>query len=192
MKRMRYEYLLDIIKVVKPENSIEIGVAKGDNAVKMIQTAGFNVEYTGFDVFDWSDKEWHKLVGNGKKVLDENTIRGKLEPHCSQVDLVKGFTQDTLWDKGYSADFVFLDGDHRAEMIKGDYEAVEDSKVIVFDDYYTAPNGPFAAPEFGCNAVVDEFDWKLVTPATSKADNIRLAVYTKDKKLRSKLEEVIK
>ena len=72
MKRMRYEYLLDIIKVVKPENIIEIGVAKGDNAVKMIQTAGFNVEYTGFDVFDWSDKEWHKLVGNGKKVLDEN------------------------------------------------------------------------------------------------------------------------
>ena len=25
MKRMRYEYLLDIIKVVKPENIIEIG-----------------------------------------------------------------------------------------------------------------------------------------------------------------------
>ena len=44
MKSMRYEYLLDIIKVTKPETIIEIGVAKGANAQKMISAAGFNVE----------------------------------------------------------------------------------------------------------------------------------------------------
>lgn len=191
MKSMRYEYLIDVVKVVKPETIIEIGVAKGANAAKMISAAGFNVEYTGFDVFDWSDKEWHKLVGNGKKVLDEDTIRAKLEPLCSQVDLVKGFTQETLWAKDYKADLVFIDGDHRASMIIGDHKAVEGSKVIVFDDYYTAPNGDFAPPDFGCNVLVDELDWKIITPATSKADNIRLAIWTDDKDLRNKLEEVI-
>ena len=188
---MRYEYLIDVVKVVKPETIIEIGVAKGANAAKMINAAGFNVEYTGFDVFDWSDKEWHKLVGNGKKVLDEDTIRAKLEPLCSQVDLVKGFTQETLWARDYKADLVFIDGDHRASMIIGDHKAVEGSKVIVFDDYYTAPNGDFAPPDFGCNVLVDELDWKIITPATSKADNIRLAIWTDDKDLRNKLEEVI-
>jgi len=191
MKSMRYEYLIDVVKVVKPETIIEIGVAKGANAAKMINAAGFNVEYTGFDVFDWSDKEWHKLVGNGKKVLDEDTIRAKLEPLCSQVDLVKGFTQETLWARDYKADLVFIDGDHRASMIIGDHKAVEGSKVIVFDDYYTAPNGDFAPPDFGCNVLVDELDWKIITPATSKADNIRLAIWTDDKDLRNKLEEVI-
>tara|TARA_S200002703_G_scaffold159763_1_gene174583 strand:- start:7522 stop:8100 length:579 start_codon:yes stop_codon:yes gene_type:complete len=191
MRSMRYEYLIDIVKVVKPETIIEIGVAKGANAAKMINAAGFNVEYIGFDVFDWSDKEWHKLVGNGKKVLDEDTIRAKLEPLCSQVDLVKGFTQETLWAKDYKADLVFIDGDHRASMIMGDHKAVEGSKVIVFDDYYTAPNGDFAPPDFGCNVLVDELDWKIITPATSKADNIRLAIWTDDKDLRNKLEEVV-
>ena len=191
MKSMRYEYLIDVVKVVKPETIIEIGVAKGANAAKMINAAGFNVEYTGFDVFDWTDKEWHKLVGNGKKVLDEDTIRAKLEPLCSQVDLVKGFTQETLWAKDYKADLVFIDGDHRASMIIGDHKAVEGSKVIVFDDYYTAPNGDFAPPDFGCNVLVDELDWKIITPATSKADNIRLAIWTDDKDLRNKLEEVV-
>ena len=53
MRSMRYEYLIDVVKVVKPETIIEIGVAKGANAAKMINAAGFNVEYTGFDVFDW-------------------------------------------------------------------------------------------------------------------------------------------
>ena len=191
MRSMRYEYLIDVVKVVKPETIIEIGVAKGANAAKMINAAGFNVEYTGFDVFDWSDKKWHKLVGNGKKVLDEDTIRAKLEPLCSQVDLVKGFTQETLWARDYKADLVFIDGDHRASMIIGDHKAVEGSKVIVFDDYYTAPNGDFAPPDFGCNVLVDELDWKIITPATSKADNIRLAIWTDDKDLRNKLEEVI-
>tara|TARA_E500000318_G_scaffold25242_3_gene25262 strand:+ start:2747 stop:3325 length:579 start_codon:yes stop_codon:yes gene_type:complete len=191
MRSMRYEYLIDVVKVVKPETIIEIGVAKGANAAKMINAAGFNVEYIGFDVFDWSDKEWHKLVGNGKKVLDEDTIRAKLEPLCSQVDLVKGFTQETLWAKDYKADLVFIDGDHRASMIMGDHKAVEGSKVIVFDDYYTAPNGDFAPPDFGCNVLVDELDWKIITPATSKADNIRLAIWTDDKDLRNKLEEVV-
>ena len=192
MKNMRYEYLLDIIKVTKPETIIEIGVAKGANAQKMISAAGFNVEYTGFDVFDWSDKEWHKLVGNGKKVLDEETIRSKLQPLCSEVTLIKGFTQDTLWAQNYGADLVFIDGDHRASMIMGDYMAIKDnSNVIVFDDYYTSPNGDFAPPDFGCNVLIDQLDWSIITPKTSKIDNIRLAIYTEDKEIRTKLEEVI-
>ena len=104
---------------------------------------------------------------------------------------MKGFTQKTLWAKDYKADLVFIDGDHRASMIMGDHKAVEGSKVIVFDDYYTAPNGDFAPPDFGCNVLVDELDWKIITPATSKADNIRLAIWTDDKDLRNKLEEVV-
>ena len=123
MRQRRYEYLTDIINIVKPETIIEIGVARGENAQRMIQAAGFNVEYTGFDVFDNTDKEWHKLVGNGKGVLNEEQIKSKLEPMCSQVSLVKGFTQETLWAQNYTADLVFIDGDHRSSMIIGDHKA---------------------------------------------------------------------
>lgn len=192
MRQRRYEYLTDIVNITKPETIIEIGVARGENAQRMIHAAGFNVEYTGFDVFDNSDKEWHKLVGNGKGVLDEERIRSKLEPLCSQVDLVKGFTQDTLWAQGYSADLVFIDGDHRSSMIIGDHKAVKDSKVIVFDDYYMAANGDFSPPDFGCNIIVDELDWKIITPPTQKLKDVRLAIWTADENIRLKLEEVIK
>ena len=192
MRQRRYEYLTDVVNIVKPETIIEVGVARGENAQRMIQAAGFNVEYTGFDVFDNSDKEWHKLVGNGKGVLNEEQIRSKLEPLCSQVDLVKGFTQETLWAQDYIADLVFIDGDLRSSMIIGDHKAVAGSKVIVFDDYYTAANGEYSPPDFGCNIIVDELDWKIITPPTQKLKDVRLAIWTADEDIKIKLEEVIK
>lgn len=191
MRQRRYEYLTDIINIVKPETIIEIGVARGENAQRMIQAAGFNVEYTGFDVFDNTDKEWHKLVGNGKGVLNEEQIKSKLEPMCSQVSLVKGFTQETLWAQNYTADLVFIDGDHRSSMIIGDHKAVDGSKVIIFDDYYMAPNGDFSPPDFGCNIVVDDLDWKIITPPTRKLKDVRLAIWTADENIRNKLYDLL-
>ena len=40
-------------------------------------------------------------------------------------------TQDTLWPAPNSADFVWLDGDHRLESIRKDFESLKNSKVVV-------------------------------------------------------------
>ena len=196
MNRMRYDYLLEIIKITKPESIIEIGVAKGVNAVKMVRAAGFNVEYTGYDVFDYSDKEWHHMVGNGKESKSVKHIRAQVEPLCSETTLVKGMTQDTLWKEPKDADFVFLDGDHRVEAIKGDFESVKGSKVVVFDDYYIdGKHSEYEIDKFGCNQIVDELGDCFITPVTQKVPHVRLAVWCNpdhiDEETREKIKQAV-
>jgi len=196
MRRMRYEYILDVIDILKPESIIEIGVAKGVNAVKMVQKAGFNVEYTGYDVFDYSDKEWHHMVGNGKESKPVEHIRKMVEPLCSETTLVKGMTQDTLWSNPKEADLVFLDGDHRVDAIQGDFDAVKNSKVVIFDDYYIdGKHSDYEIDKFGCNQVVEKLGDFAVTPLTQKVGHVRLAVWCNpdhiDEETKQKIEKAV-
>ena len=62
-KNMRYEYLIDIIEYLEPKSIIEIGVAEGKNAEEMLRKTGNGTKYTGYDVFDFTDKIFHNLVG---------------------------------------------------------------------------------------------------------------------------------
>ncbi len=65
--------------------------------------------------------------------------------------LVEGNTRDTLHGRSIISDFVFIDGGHSVETIRGDYEAVKGSKIIVLDDYYL---GGVDTAKFGCNDVI--------------------------------------
>ena len=70
----RYQYLLLGLCIVTPKSIIEVGLAKGIRAFQMVQLAkkyNQNVKYTGYDVFDTKNPSWHRLVGNGKK-LNQN------------------------------------------------------------------------------------------------------------------------
>lgn len=192
MKQTRYEYLEEITSLTKPNSIIEIGVATGRNAAAMIKASSvIMVKYTGYDVFDTKDQSFHDEVGNAKNVLSKKQIYDKLKLLTPNINLVEGMTQDTLWPNGDTADLVWLDGDHRIESIEKDYEAVKDSKIIVFDDYYTTEmNGKFPRKDFGCYEIFKDRPDVLISPETVQWGNIRIAVVTKDPELHSKIKKL--
>ena len=78
----RYQYLLLGLCIVAPKSIIEVGLSRGIRALQMVQLAKkYNpgVKYTGYDVFDTKDSNWHRLVGNGKKVDSKITIEKKTQ-----------------------------------------------------------------------------------------------------------------
>ena len=190
----RYQYLLLGLCFLKPRSIIEIGLAQGVRAYQMIQFAlkyNSNVKYTGYDVFDTKNEKWHKLVGNGKKVSSKAEIKKQLNKLTTNIELIEGMTANTLWGKKNKADFVWLDGDHRLESIRKDYEALKESKVIVFDDYYTnEEHNGFHINEYGCNKIIEKFDNDeiLISPMTKKFPNVRIVFWSKNVSLINELK----
>jgi len=193
----RYQYLLLGLCIVAPKSIIEVGLARGIRAFQMIQLAkkyNPDVKYTGYDVFDTKDSEWHKLVGNGKKVEAKLVIEKKLRTLTNNLNLIQGMTSDTLWPHSNKADYVWLDGDHRLISIKKDYESLKESKVIVFDDYYsTGEHDGFNIEKYGCNKIVEDFDENqiFITPETKELPNIRIVFWSKDILLINKLKSCL-
>ena len=98
----RYQYLLLGLCFLKPRSIIEIGLAQGVRAYQMVQFAlkyNSNVKYTGYDVFDTKNDQWHKLVGNGKKVSSKAVIKKQLNKLTRNIELIEGMTANTLWTK---------------------------------------------------------------------------------------------
>ena len=186
MKLIRYNFLIDCISTLKPKKIVEIGLAMGHRSYGMISIAKkFNkeIEFVGYDVFDTKDSNWHKMVGNAKKVSSKIEIQNLLLKVSNNFKLIEGMTQDTLWNRSEVGDLVFIDGDHRVESIKLDYESVKKSKLVVFDDYY--PEGKFAdftTEKYGCNQIIDKFPSNevIITPKTIQFPDIRMAIWSKD------------
>ena len=193
----RYQYLLLGLCVLAPKSIIEVGLAKGIRAFQMVQLAkkyNQDVKYTGYDVFDTKDPSWHRLVGNGKKVESKSIIEKKLKTITNNIRLVQGMTSDTLWPYPNKADYVWLDGDHRLNSIKKDFEALKESKVIVFDDYYsTGEHDGFHIEKYGCNKIVETFDENeiFITPETKDLPNVRIVFWSKDVLLINKLKNLL-
>ena len=193
----RYQYLLLGLCFLKPRSIIEIGLAQGVRAYQMVQFAlkyNSNVKYTGYDVFDTKNYQWHKLVGNGKKVSSKAEIKKQLNKLTTNIELIEGMTANTLWTKKNKADFVWLDGDHRLESIRQDYEALKESKVIVFDDYYTnEEHNGFHINEYGCNKIIEKFDNDeiLISPMTKKFPNVRIVFWSKNVSLINELKNFL-
>jgi len=163
---VRYRQLVSLVAQLKPRSIVEVGVHRGIRSQEMCLEALLHrpdVSYTGFDVFEHEDLEFHVAALNGKGICYEAQARAKLSAIAAanlrfNYRLVVGDTRETLHSNPIKADFVFIDGDHRVEVIKGDYLALADSKCIVFDDYYTkGPKGELPdLSRLGANAVVDE------------------------------------
>ena len=186
MKRIRYDYLIESIHIIKPKKIIEIGLAQGLRSFQMIKEAKiFNkeIEYCGYDVFDTKDQNWHKMVGNGKKVSSQLDIQRLLMPLDANIKFFPGMTSETLWKNHNIADFVFIDGDHRIEAIEKDFNSVKNSKVIIFDDYYiTGEHNNFTIDKYGCNHILKSLPQKeiFISPRTSKFPDVRVAFWSKE------------
>ena len=193
----RYQYLLLGLCIVAPKSIIEVGLSRGIRALQMVQLAKKyypSVKYTGYDVFDTKDSNWHRLVGNGKKVDSKITIEKKLKTLTNNINLIQGMTSDTLWPHPNNADYVWLDGDHRLESIRKDFESLKESKVIVFDDYYpTGEHDGFHIEKYGCNKIVETFNENeiFITPETKELPNVRIVFWSKDILLVKKLKDYL-
>jgi hypothetical protein len=157
----RYGQLMVLVQSCKPRKIVEVGTYQGKRAEAMCREAlKYNsaVHYLGFDLFEDATDETNVEEMNGKGAGSSEIARQKLEAIKQDhpgftFDLVKGNTRETLHGKNIVADFVFIDGGHSVETIRGDYEAVKGSRLVAFDDYYT--KGVDTA-KFGCNAIVDK------------------------------------
>jgi hypothetical protein len=114
---------------------MEIGVADGENARRMVMVASRNfpaeeVEYYGFDTF------------GGKNDSQIRRVREKLEKTGCQFKLFKGDSVKTLPKVVKSLpmmDSIFIDGGHSYETVKSDWEnskSLMDSETAVFFHNY--------------------------------------------------------
>ena len=162
----RYHQMLALIAEVKPSLIVEVGVHKG------IRGAGLSLEalrhsrkvsYVGFDVFDTLGEQFQLDALNGKRTPTEARARQSFTPIALQYlgftySFIIGDTRQTLHGTPMKADFAFIDGDHRVDAIRGDWQALSESRCVVFDDYYSGGNIDLA--RYGANTVVDELKAK--------------------------------
>lgn len=155
----RYSQLLDVIDEIRPRRIVEIGVWKGDTALRMIQQAAKwrpmkDIVYQGFDLFE------EQTLGDVRREFSkgywfQEVIQRRLNATGAGVMLVKGYTRDTLPQYlDPSADLYFVDGGHSEETIETDgtfvLENMSDGAVAIFDDYYLS-NAPAG---MGCNKFI--------------------------------------
>ena len=170
----RYDQLLSLIDQHKPHLIIEVGVHRAVRAVAMCERALKHhkaVDYMGFDVFETMGQKFQEEALNGKGMPTEAHARYALRRAQNVAtanrrslgfNLVIGDTRQTLHGRpaGFYGALAFIDGDHRVECIRADYEALKACPVVVFDDYYVpdARGVTVDLAKYGANAVVAELE----------------------------------
>lgn len=185
----RYSQLQTLIALLKPRTILEIGTNRGDSAVAMCLEAlkhHSKIHYVGFDVFGTKDEDFHRRALNGKGAFSKQIAHERLETIRSQFsaftfELIEGETSSTLHGRSVRADFAFIDGDHRVEVITRDYAAVAESRVIVLDDFYdpSSTQGQELIGKFGCNELIAGLKDVTILPLAdsfSGTGPIRMAV----------------
>ena len=189
MFKNRYDYMLALVSVIKPIKIIEVGISRGIRASQLIRLAkNFNskIEYIGFDVFNTKDSKFHQMVGNGKKVASKKEIYDFLIQYCEDVTLFEGTTEETLWGKKIQGDLAFIDGDHRIEAIKKDFDSLKYSTLVVLDDFYMNKSYKnFDTDFYGCNQLISNLKDSeyCISPPSEILPEIRLAFFSYNKNL---------
>jgi len=171
----RYAQLLRIVAERKPKNIIEVGTWAGKRASQMIQrAAGYRpietINYLGFDLFEEMTENLFREELS--KIPPPMEVAERfLTATGAKIKLVKGNSAVTIpkenWDYK-KADLIFIDGGHRADTIRLDWENVQqyinqDTR-IVFDDYYLSLGQHLDG--YGCNELMDELKddpkWEVI------------------------------
>jgi Methyltransferase domain len=163
----RYDELEDRCRARNPERIMEIGVWRGDRAVRLIKCSTRLVEYVGFDLFEEMSEGTFEREGMGQCVaLDVTSIQRRLEEVAGpgiQLQLVRGNTFESLpafasiTDSLY--DFVYLDGGHSLDTVANDWKhasgLLSQDGVCILDDYYLED------VSMGCKHLIDHLDRSL-------------------------------
>ena len=167
-KVARYAELYKLVDKYKPQTICEIGTWKGMRARKMLRHASYfhsNPHYIGYDLFDDATPELNEKEWNGKgnytiKVVDDYINQYNTNEKLNATwELHKGNTNEILVET--NVDFAFIDGGHSVETIANDYAKLQNSKVIVFDDYYMPGQENKVHVDtnlWGANKLVDTID----------------------------------
>lgn len=186
----RYAQMVSIVERERPSVIVEVGVHRAVRATMLCEAVlqtGHACRYIGYDVFETKSVRFQEDALNGKGMAFEDHARSRLDsvkrkfPAFSYKFII-GDTRETLHGKTVEADFAFIDGDHRVEAIRGDYEACRMVKTVVFDDYYLMDdNGQIVdTSRYGANEIVKHIDADLeILPLSDPVKHggvVRLAV----------------
>jgi predicted O-methyltransferase YrrM len=136
----RLRTLERLIRDQKPQIIVEIGVWRGDTAIRMIQAADEGVRYWGFDLFSqqMTDEIMSREVS--LRPLSLEGVRSRLQGLGAEINLVAGDSTLTLPRTELPPiDLAFIDGGHSYETVLADWQNIRlrlsPGAVVVFDDY---------------------------------------------------------
>ena len=155
------DLFLDLIKGKKPKNFLEIGIFHGVNARNVCELLhsihGSDFKFTGIDIFSVDtefSREEHipdiKFSNPLKTIYYKYIIRRNpysiksvqklLKKYKTNVNIIKGDSNQVLKKISLDKfDYVFLDGGHKYETVKGDLEflikVINNNGTILCDDY---------------------------------------------------------
>mgnify|MGYP001140518365 CR=1 FL=1 len=146
MKPWHFSIFKELIQEINPSTIGEIGCHNGRTAIQLcycaLETHNNNVHYTGYDAFDDIGKEESKYQEfNGKGIGRESEARRWLSKvkkrfhNRFDFNLIKGYTNQTIVTP-VCFDFVYIDAGHSYESVLHDWNMVNESKLIVFDDHH--------------------------------------------------------
>jgi predicted O-methyltransferase YrrM len=161
----RYDTIIGLIKIFKPQSIVETGTWSGRNAARMIAEAqkyNSDISYTGYDLFEDATPQTDEEEFNVKAHHKLADVEAALAKTGAQISLIKGNTRQTL--QKYTADLAFIDGGHSLETIRHDYEALKGCNLIILDDYYS-PDERGRMPDIrkvGCNLLVEKLPHAVI------------------------------
>jgi predicted O-methyltransferase YrrM len=158
----RLRNLERLIQQRKPQTIVEIGVWRGDSAIRMIQTAvreRAGVRYWGFDLF--SEQMTDDIVRREISLwpLSIEQVRGRLSGLGAEINLVAGDSTVTLPSVHLPpVDFALIDGGHSYETVSADWRNLRPhlarGAAVLFDDYTNL--GAVRQAGYGVRRLVDE------------------------------------
>lgn len=74
------------------------------------------------------------------------------------IEFASGYSQEYLSNNDENYDFIYIDGDHRYEAVKQDWELCKDryEKILLFDDYI--PPKVDAPDDIQCSTLIDSIE----------------------------------